>query len=242
MLKILKYELIGSYRQYLLTFVVYLLLCIAAPLLPGAIGEFLSGLLMVAIFGIVISIFVNITTCFSRSMFSRSGYLTLTLPVSSKVLVLSKLVGAMIWSLLAFFILGFGMVMLIMLVAGAGLSEVFLLINQIWFAISGDPILLIQILINIVFSVLVMIASFYFVITLVHTKYITKHRILIGVGIYIMGSIILGLFFDTRFMTSIINSLSFSQYWTLTTIGYALSTALFFFGTTYLIDKKLQIE
>ena len=48
MLKLLKYEIIESYRQYLLTFVVFLMLCAITPLVPVFISNILSILVAIA--------------------------------------------------------------------------------------------------------------------------------------------------------------------------------------------------
>ncbi|WRK51922.1 hypothetical protein SD457_15490 [Coprobacillaceae bacterium CR2/5/TPMF4] len=49
MLKLLKYEIIESYRQYLLTFVVFLMLCAITPLVPVFISNILSILVAIAL-------------------------------------------------------------------------------------------------------------------------------------------------------------------------------------------------
>lgn len=242
MLKLLKYELIGSYRQYLLTFVIYLLLCCATPFLPSVINQFLSGLLMVALFGIVISIFVNIVQHFSRSMFSRPGYLTLTLPVSSKELVFSKMIGAMIWTFAAFLILGLGFMILMMLVADFTFSDIFNFINQLCYYISLYPGAVLQSVLISLTSILALIASFYFTITVVHTKYVTKNRVLIGVGGYILGLLALGFITDSSLFYGFMNSLNSTSLYIFNVFINVLFVAVFFVGTTYLIDKKLQIE
>ncbi len=242
MLKLLKYELIGSYRQYLLTFAVYLLLCCATPFLPTVINQFLSGLLMVALFGIVISIFVNIVQHFSRSMFSRPGYLTLTLPVSSKELVFSKMIGAMIWTFVAFFILGLGLMILMMLIADFSFGDIFNFINQLCYGISLYPGEVLQSLLAALTSTLAMIASFYFTITFVHTKYVTKNRVLIGVGGYILGLLALGFIMDSSLFYGFIGSLNGTSLYIFNIFINVVFIVGFFVGTTYLIDKKLQIE
>ena len=46
MLKLLKYEMIQSYRQYFLTLGIFLILCVLAPLLPDFISQVLSSLMI----------------------------------------------------------------------------------------------------------------------------------------------------------------------------------------------------
>ena len=85
MLKLLKYEMIQSYRQYFLTLGIFLILCVLAPLLPDFISQVLSSLMIFAMLGISIAVLVNVITNFNRSMYKRPGYLTLTLPVSTEI-------------------------------------------------------------------------------------------------------------------------------------------------------------
>ena len=69
MLKLLKYEMIQSYRQYFLTLGIFLILCVLAPLLPDFISQVLSSLMIFAMLGISIAVLVNVITNFNRSMF-----------------------------------------------------------------------------------------------------------------------------------------------------------------------------
>ena len=75
MLKLLKYEMIQSYRQYFLTLGIFLILCVLAPLLPDFISQVLSSLMIFAMLGISIAVLVNVITNFNRSMYKRPGYL-----------------------------------------------------------------------------------------------------------------------------------------------------------------------
>ena len=197
---------------------------------------------MVALFGIVISIFVNIVQHFSRSMFSRPGYLTLTLPVSSKELVFSKMIGAMIWTFAAFFILGLGFMILMMLVADFSFNDIFNFINQLCYSISLYPGAVLQTMLASLTSILVMIASFYFTITVVHTKYVTKNRVLIGVGGYILGLLAIGFIVDSSLVYGFMSSLNETSLYIFNIFVNVVFIVGFFVGTTYLIDNKLQIE
>ena len=90
MLKLLKYEIVQSYRQYFLTFAIFLILCIMTPWVPDFINGILASLLVFAFIGISIAINVNVILNFNRSMYKRPGYLTLTLPVSTNKLLAVK--------------------------------------------------------------------------------------------------------------------------------------------------------
>lgn len=112
MLKLLKYEIVQSYRQYLLTFAIFLILCIMTPWLPDFISGILASLLVFAFIGISIAINVNVILNFNRSMYKRPGYLTLTLPVSTNKLLAVKYLGSLIWVFIGYLVLAIGVVIL----------------------------------------------------------------------------------------------------------------------------------
>ena len=87
-----------------------------------------------------------------------------------------------------------------------------------------------------------MIDSFYFAITFVHTKYVTKNRVLIGVGGYILGLLALGFIMDSSLFYGFIGSLNGTSLYIFNIFINVVFIVGFFVGTTYLIDKKLQIE
>ena len=124
MLKLLKYEIIESYRQYLLTFVVFLMLCAITPLVPVFISNILSILVAIAFTGIFIAIFLNVIISFNRSMYKRPGYLTLTLPVRTENLIGAKLIGSLIWVVISTLVLLIGIMILVMATGEVSLLEV----------------------------------------------------------------------------------------------------------------------
>ena len=69
MLKLLKYEIIQSYRQYLLTFAIFLIMCILIPWMPDFISGILLTLLIIAFMGISIAVNVNVILNFKRSKY-----------------------------------------------------------------------------------------------------------------------------------------------------------------------------
>ena len=172
MLKLLKYEIIQSYRQYLLTFAIFLILCIMTPWLPDFISGILAPLLVFAFMGISIAINVNVILNFNRSMYKRPGYLTLTLPVSTNKLLAAKYLGSLIWVFIGYLVLAIGVIILSLLVGGVDFKDILeggnILINALGENIGG---FILQI-VNYLAGISTMILSFFFVITLTKTKYI----------------------------------------------------------------------
>lgn len=85
----------------------------------------LIPIILSLIFGILvagawIATFVIIIRRFYKNVFGREGYLTLTLPVSSHQLILSKLLASLIWTVFNAIILAIGITFLILPISGVG--------------------------------------------------------------------------------------------------------------------------
>lgn len=242
MLKLLKYELIGSYRQYFLTFVLYLLLCLMTPFLPDFISNFTMGLIMVAVFGISISIFVNIVLYFNNSMYKKGGYLTLTLPVSTKSLVLSKWLGAMIWSVLAGIILLIGLSGLLILAVNVPLSDLLTVSADFVKSLFDNISVLLKGIFHGFLSLSSGILSLYFTVTFVHTKFVRKYKTVVGIVGYIIAAFLFGILLEQITMQSIFVNLSTNQLFWISCLFEGLLCAVFYFGSVYLIDHYIEIE
>lgn len=242
MLKLIKYELIGSYRQYLLTFLIFIIGCIIIPLLPSGMGELISGFFMMALFGIVISIFVNIILSFNNSMFKRPGYLTLTLPVSTNQLIISKVIGAFVWSTIAGIVLLIGMIILMFIVTNTSIGVLFEAIGELIRAFTVNIPLLLQELLIMITSTAALILSFYFTVTLTHTRFIPKYKTFIGIVGYFIVSMVLGYIISTPMIAEFMSSLDGTGYFLMQMIVNIVMIVGFFYGTKYLIDRQIEVE
>ena len=120
MLKLLKYEMIHSWRSFGIIYIIFLAACVLAPFLwDGGRMEFSNNAAMMVgtiammvivlmTFAIILSTMVNIVLNYRNSMFRHPGYLTLTLPVSTHQLILSKVLADIIWLFVAGLVLAAG--------------------------------------------------------------------------------------------------------------------------------------
>lgn len=113
MLKLIKYEMFHSYRSFGLVFGIFLLACFGATVLPINMGMAVSSILLLLVFGIFISVFVTIIKNYNTSMFKKPGYLTLTLPLSTHKIIISKVISACIWLFVSMIILALGIFILV---------------------------------------------------------------------------------------------------------------------------------
>ena len=237
MLKLLKYEMIQSYRQYFLTLGIFLILCVLAPLLPDFISQVLSSLMIFAMLGISIAVLVNVITNFNRSMYKRPGYLTLTLPVSTEKLVGAKFIGSLIWVFVSSIVLSLGI-----LIGNVPLNTLFDLFGELLKALGNNFGLVVINLIDSIAMVSSMILSFYAIITLTKTKYIPKHKTVIGIIVYVALLILGSSLLMWQPIESFVMSLdSTASVWFSIVLNLVLATAFYFF-TVYLIDHKIEVE
>lgn len=242
MLKLLKYEIVQSYRQYILTFAIFLIFCIMTPWLPDYISGILAPLLIFAFLGISIAINVNVILNFNRSMYKKPGYLTLTLPVSTNKLVMAKYLGSLIWVFIGYLVLAIGIIILSLLVGGVEFKDILETGNILIKALSeniGDVILQI---INYLAGISTMILSFFFVITFTKTKYIPKYKTVLGIGVYLLGLIIIANIAGLPSISDFLSGLNLTQTTIFEILFSCLFSGVFYFLTVYLIDYKIEVE
>ncbi|WP_028044155.1 hypothetical protein [Candidatus Stoquefichus massiliensis] len=253
MLKLMKYEFIHSMRTFFIAFGVFLLGCLIFPFfvtlqifvnIPVISVIFGIGF-SVLILGICIALFVSIFMNYYRSMFGKPSYLTLTLPVTSLQLIVAKVIMSIVWLVIGMFILVAGMFLMTITMA---LLENSLNLMDLWRGlgimayefmsyIASNPV---QLIVNILVfgtTLIFIVTSIYFSLTLTHTKWLRKHRVLFGVAVY----------FALNFIIEWMMDMCFGVYFTDTfSIGLALFYLVldigFIFATTYIVDHYIEIE
>ena len=228
--------------QYFLTLGIFLILCVLAPLLPDFISQVLSSLMIFAMLGISIAVLVNVITNFNRSMYKRPGYLTLTLPVSTEKLVGAKFIGSLIWVFVSSIVLSLGILIIVFLIGNVPLNTLFDLFGELLKALGNNFGLVVINLIDSIAMVSSMILSFYAIITLTKTKYIPKHKTVIGIIVYVALLILGSSLLMWQPIESFVMSLdSTASVWFSIVLNLVLATAFYFF-TVYLIDHKIEVE
>ncbi len=200
MMKLLKYEIRRGYEQYLILFVA--MIGVALMVRFGGFSQVMNdggmisenGSLQVSaiaaiilimiygllVFGSIVFVGLQILRNFNRSMFKSQGYLTLTLPVSTTKLLLSKMLVASFW---------FGLTILAIFISSILMTEVSLTLGSI-FGANVDIQLLAVSVIEFMISTMQSVLCAYMIITFVHTKYVKSHRILVAIITYIAISIV----------------------------------------------------
>ncbi len=257
MLKLMKYEFIHSMRTFLVAFVIFWAGCI---LLPFVTNSFIVNIPVIAIvfavgfsfltIGIIIALFVSVVVNYNRSMFKKPGYLTLTLPVSTTELILSKLLTTIIWLVIASVVMMIGIFMIIFI---EGMRQ-----NLFTFDAFVEPIVsffqnCIRVVIHYPFKTLygiilffsqlvISVAGIFFSLTIVHTKWFRKYQLVFGMIIYLMINFIIEWLAIVLFGSSSFMYLSTETHSILSNLYYISIGLFFIFGTIYIIDHHIEIE
>lgn len=277
LIKSIKHDLLATYRDFVALYLVLIVMAITAPLVLASRMEWLTVLIIISLtfvsIGIMVVTFISIVRLYTRRLYSSEGYLTLTLPVSTTETLISKVITGLIWSVvtLVIFIVAFLLFSLTFYLVfnnsqWEDVLAVFSIVNEIWqsgYVWEIGKTLLLQAPLMLT-STLYSLTLLLFIVTLVHTSFIKKHRLPLGVLIYyILGNLIsmLMMLFTSSFFTEgsamqdlalnlggayfMFNGTSFVIDWAY----YGTQMALYLliigalgFGAWWLVEKKLEVE
>lgn len=187
--KLFKQDIRATWRDFILLF---LSMFLAAIILPALVTATQSKILMVIstmlIFAIFVASFVISIAClfrlFNRNIYSKEGYLTMTLPVTASRLVLSKLLVGTGWIVLTgllgilFFFLAMNIYVSPVL-TGISWSEFTDAIHKLFATTQGGGMVLFLILLVLIMiaSLISSIAQIYFCCTIGHLKMLKSFRV-----------------------------------------------------------------
>lgn len=250
-LKLLKYEFQSIGKWYLLA---NLILIFGAPIL-GAIEkqtsesniyshtnpvlQLLLGLVFLAFFVLMVfsffaTLFIVVVRRFYQNIFEQEGYLTLTLPISSHQLILSKLVSSIILFISDFIIVSLSIFLFFLPIIGFDkiMSELPIVYYQLSILLVkiglDNPFLLITaILISMTSNIL-----FYYLAASLGQLF-SNRRGLLGVVFYFL----ILLFFS--FINAFLSPFGIDSNNIIANIIYAV---IAYIATNYIISKKLNIQ
>lgn len=255
--KLCKNELKSSYRSFL---VLYAILLISALLFDGN-SDGMFSIIMILTYSVVflvlcIMYMVTLIRNYHISMFSRNAYLTHTLPVSSTQLLLSKTVCAAFWyviSSIAFIISIIIVTMRMLNFDWSALIDAFSLMTD-----NGAVVNALLSLMEMIFSAIEFVLLIFLVMNAVHTKYVRKFRFVVAIILYIIIYLIVDFVFN-NLLTSLFDIPSLESFFVSLTLHVNASSMglqvllysivksiilsiLYFLGSRYILDYKMEIE
>lgn len=278
MLKLIKHELKAIAPEFYGIMIALFALAFVGPFLLQVNVDWIIAIIILVFIGVMFAInIISIIVIFkvlNNRMFGHQGYLQLTLPISTFKLLMSKvltttIIYTIIGTLSAIALIIFALISYSLLPVDVAVTQyvIDLIFKSDLLSVFG------QLMISIVplglaafFSSLLLLM---FVITFVHTSFVRKNRLLIGIVLFIGVNIVLssvsGLVLSGEFLMAdfgegvIINqytdpivlgnmianqfklSIDWLQY-SMHILYYVIITALFFSGAQYLIENKLEVE
>ena len=207
----------------------------AIKILPSQDQESIMLVFQAFIFGVLIvtmsiSTLILIIRRFKGSVYERQGYLTLTLPVSEHQIILAKLLGAFLWSLLSavVFILS---IYIFLVTVDPQIIEVYMI--RYFFGHYLDSIGLS--LISYIFSTVAGILCIYLSISI--GQLFNEYRTALAVVAYIVIQTILG------FITLNLR-IDFDYNWTISfeILKDLILSVVFYLGTYYILKNKVNLQ
>ena len=177
-----------------------------------------------------ISTLILIIRRFKGSVYDRQGYLTLTLPVSEHQIILSKLLGAFIWSLASslVFILS---IYIILVLTGANFLDIFSLEYLFKFYMDSFWLSLISYILSTISGIL----CIYLAISI--GQLFNEYRTALAVLAYIVIQIVLGFVgLNLRIDTNFNMMLTFEIFTDL------ILSAAFYLGAYYILKNKVNLQ
>ena len=176
-----------------------------------------------------ISTLILIIRRFKGSVYDRQGYLTLTLPVSEHQIILSKLLGAFIWSLASslVFILS---IYVILVLTGANFLDIFSLEYLFKFYMDSFWLSVISFILSTVASIL----CIYLSISI--GQLFNEYRTALAVLAYIVIHIVLG------FVDIFSPSLNYSMMMSAEIFKDLILSVAFYLGTYYILKNKVNLQ
>lgn len=177
-----------------------------------------------------ISTLILIIRRFKGSVYDRQGYLTLTLPVSEHQIILSKLLGAFIWSLASslVFILS---IYIILVLTGANFLDIFSLEYLFKFYMDSFWLSVISFILSTVASIL----CIYLAISI--GQLFNEYRTALAVLAYIVIQTILG-FVGLNLRIDI----DYNWMISFEIVKDLILSAAFYLGTYYILKNKVNLQ
>lgn len=192
--KLIKYDIRSTWRDFA---AVYLSILLGVLILPQLFNHFSHSVInMVGGFiamGIVITTIVVMVVMlfriFNTNVFSREGYLTMTLPVTATQVVVSKLLVSTMWIVLTGIVAVGGMSIFALNLSSAAFPEVLAGIRKILSMFDSRGVLAVLLMIGaMVFSAVKEIAKLFLACSIAHLKQLSRFRIFAGILSYFILS------------------------------------------------------
>jgi hypothetical protein len=175
--KLIKYDVKSTWRDFAGIYLAILLGVVIVPLVIRNINNMIVNTAVgIVAFGIVVSVIVitviNLFKIYNTNIFSREGYLTMTLPVTATKIVTSKLIVSSMWIVLTGIVSVIGMIIFTLIMSPGILYDI---VNGIRYVVSlwdGQSMIL---------SIVKEVAKLFLSCSIAHLRQLNKWRVPVGI-------------------------------------------------------------
>ncbi|MBQ7889455.1 MAG: hypothetical protein IJ356_06820 [Erysipelotrichaceae bacterium] len=265
MLKLMKYEFKQNALSYLGLFLVFLSLSLVVPVMHREMNAYLISMLLQTVFVILafvilVGVFVNSGRTYLNSMFKRPGYLTMTLPVTTHQLVLSKVIPGMFWMIISLIVVVLGIFLFAFTSLEASVEivlEAFGDMFSLWFQMLCEyPFECIMYVVGLLGALTKIMMSLYMCLTITHTSWIKNHRTALAIALFVVIQLLSGNILFNGESFSVMGLLvqkfviyDFDSYFQTYSLQLVISAALQWIQCIipyviiwYCLEKKLEIQ
>jgi len=192
--KLIKYDIRSTWRDFA---GVYLSILLGVLILPPLFNHFnneivktIAGFIAVSI--IITTIVVMVITLFkifNTNVFSKEGYLTMTLPVTARQIVVSKLLVSSMWIILTGFVSAVGICIYVLNMNVAPMAEIAAAFQKFMVMFDSRGVFAVVLMIlAMVASSVKEIAKLFLACSIAHLKQLNRFRVPVGILSYFVFS------------------------------------------------------
>jgi len=266
LVKLMKHEFKATFRTYLTINAGVILLSVLLGISVNFENDFVVGLLTLGWIGFLaaapIICIIQCIRIFTKDLFSPIGYLNLTLPVKTSLLLISKFIVLILWTLITYLTMFASSFLFILIAVPDALANLDQVLTQVQIAIAqlGIPP---EVYLTSIFSLVVSLISTMMLIgvstTVVRLGNFSKGQNFISIVTYFVTSYILSFIMQTisvsftRQTFTVFDLIDRSHYYydaiaaitasnIISVVFYTIVAIASFFITVYLIDNKIEIQ
>ncbi len=192
--KLMKYDIRSTWRDFA---GVYLSIILGVLIIPQLFNHFSYGVvnLLAGFIGtgiIIATIVVMIVTLFrifNTNVFSKEGYLTMTLPVTPTQIVVSKLLVSTMWIVLTGIVAAAGMCIFALNLNAASMADITAGFQKVISLIDSRGVLAIVLtIVAMIISAVKEIAKLFLACSIAHLKQLNRFRVPVGIVSYFVLS------------------------------------------------------
>ena len=274
--KLMKYDIRSTWRDFTGIYLAILLGVIIVPIiLNNAQSQILNMSAGLIAFFIVVAVIVvtiiNLFKIFNTNVFSKEGYLTMTLPATSGQIITSKLLVSSMWIILTGLVSIAGIIIFTLIITGPNpFLEMFSYIRSFLAEIgsgqtAGLTFTIILFAVSVLVSTVKEISKLFLACSIAHLKQIRRFRVAAGILSYFVFTwletiIVQAASFVVSVSSNHFEALltridgitnpadimpilgSFNLFIGASTIYTLLITVLFSFGTVWILNHKLDLD